>query len=170
MGQVLTKLIHFNEPVKFSETVMKIQNIPDVFDIRRKSFIDKNKYVINFAYKKMVVENTGLFHTTSFARFQMVFTCIEPTVIQLATEYGFIGSASTMLDAEKMNKIVEDYLKDNIYDDVVDAEFKDIKEEKDDFISSADKLLKAKELYDKGAITSYEYEELKNKFMKDALK
>ena len=60
-------------------------------------------------------------------------------------EYGFIGSASNLNHATKMNHIIEEYLtKDD--SNVVDAEFSDapVETEACDFISSADKLLKAK--------------------------
>lgn len=173
MGQVLTKVIKFNSEVRdFNALMEKVGKLPDMFDIRRKEYLEKNKYVINFAYRGMVAENTGLFRTTSFARFQIIFTLVEPKILQMATEYGFIGSASRMADADKINDIIEKYLNGNTKDDVIDADFKEAKREakEDPFIASADKLLKAKELYEKGAISFDEYESLKDKFMSDALK
>lgn len=170
MGQVLTKTIKFDSKVNFIELMDKVCRMPDVFDIRRKEYLEKDKYVLNFAYKDMVVENTGIFRTTSFARFQTVFTLVEPNLVQIATEYGFIGSASNMELADKMNDIIAHYLLSDTRTTVVDAEFSDARTPDYDFNSSADKLLKAKELYDKGAISFDEYEKLKNKFMEEALR
>jgi hypothetical protein len=169
MGQVLTKTIKFEGKINFVKLMDKVVNMPNVFDIRRKAYLAKNKFVLNFAYKDMVVENTGLFRTTSFARFQTVFNQVEPNLVQLATEYGFIGSASNMALADKMNDIIAKYLNES-RSNVVDAEDNDVPTPDSDFISSADNLLKAKELYDRGAISSDEYERLKNKFMEDALR
>lgn len=171
MGQILTKQIQLNVKNSFKQLMDKVQKMDGVFDIRRCEYIENNKFLINFAYKDMVVENTGLFRTTSFARFQIIFTQVDERTIQLATEYGFIGSASDLNHATKMNHIIEEYLtKDD--SNVVDAEFSDapVETEACDFISSADKLLKAKELYDKGAISFDEYDQIKQKFMREALK
>ena len=170
MGQILTKVIKLNSEVKdFNALMEKVVIMPDIFDVRRKEYLEKNKFVLNYAYKGMVVENTGLFRTTSFARFQTIFILVEPTVLQIQTEYGFIGSASSMAHADKMNDLIEAYLTSSKAD-TIDAEFTEVKNEKSDFVSNADKLLKAKELYDKGAISFDEYDALKKKFMEDALK
>ena len=172
MGQILTKQIQLNEKFSFKQLMDKVQKMDGVFDIRRCEYIENNKFLINFAYKDMVVENTGLFRTTSFARFQIIFTQVDERTIQLAKEYGFIGSASTMPMADKMNDNLAKTLEFNgtrNHDEPIDVDFKEVKKE-DSFVSEADKLLKAKELYDKGAISFDEYEQLKRKFMEEALK
>jgi hypothetical protein len=74
--------------------------------------------------------------------------------------------------ADKMNDNLAKTLEFNgnrNHDEPIDVDFKEVKKE-DSFVSEADKLLKAKELYDKGAISFDEYEQLKRKFMEEALK
>ena len=83
MGQVLTKQIQLNVKNSFKQLMDKVQKMDGVFDIRRCEYIENNKFLINFAYKDMVVENTGLFRTTSFARFQIIFTQVDERTIQL---------------------------------------------------------------------------------------
>lgn len=172
MGQILTLVVKFDNKIDFPKLMNSLLDKDSIFDIRRKEFISRDKFILNYANKDMIIENTGLFRTTSFARFQTVFTKIDDNQIQLATEYGFIGSASTMAHADKMNDELALYLKGNIQDkkdDSIDVDFKEVRNE-DTFVSQADKLLKAKELYDKGAISYDDYELLKKKFMEDALK
>ena len=172
MGQVLTRVVKINGKAEFTKLMDRISAKDNIFDIRRKEYLSKDKFVLNYATKDMVAENTGLFRTTSFARFQTVFTLLNDNEIQIATEYGFIGSASTMPMADKMNDNLAKTLEFNgtkNHDEPIDVDFKEVKKE-DSFVSEADKLLKAKELYDKGAISFDEYEQLKRKFMEEALK
>ena len=172
MGQVLTRVVKINGKAEFTKLMDRISAKDNIFDIRRKEYLSKDKFVLNYASKDMVAENTGLFRTTSFARFQTVFTLLNDNEIQIATEYGFIGSASTMPMADKMNDNLAKTLEFNgtkNHDQPIDVDFKEVKKE-DSFVSEADKLLKAKELYDKGAISFDEYEQLKRKFMEEALK
>ena len=172
MGQVLTLVVKFDYKIDFPMLMNRVLAKDGIFDVRRKEYLSPDKFILNYAYKNMIAENTGLFRTTSFARFQTVFTKIADDQIQIATEYGFIGSASTMSNADKMNDILMACLKHEIRDrkdEPIDVDFKDVKAS-DDFNLKADKLLKSKELYDKGAISYDEYEQLKKKFMEDALK
>ena len=105
MGQVLTRVVKINGKAEFTKLMDRISAKDNIFDIRRKEYLSKDKFVLNYASKDMVAENTGLFRTTSFARFQTVFTLLNDNEIQIATEYGFIGSASTMI-----MDIIDDYV------------------------------------------------------------
>lgn len=162
MGSITATTYTFKKIMKFPQIVEKVLKYDKLVQISRSEFKDKG-FVLKFCHSDFIYDSG---RSKTYKKFQTVFRMLDENTISISTEYAFLLSLSDFNDAIKINDIWKDFFSklDSNEETIIDAEFKD------SFNENANKLLKAKELLDKGAIDQFEYDKLKDKFMEESLK
>lgn len=167
MGQITSTTYTFKTKIKLATLVEKIIKKEGLEDITRSEFKNEG-FVLKYCHRGFIYDHG---RTSTLKKFQTIFRVLEDDTVSISTEYAFLLSFSDFNDALKINDIWKDFFKE--LDGVESSSKEDpiiVDVDSDSFTERADKLLKAKELLDKGAISEFEYEKLKNKFIEESLK